>query len=465
MLLTDKQAGSLRAMYFRGGRTASLLPGFLLLGLSVSLKTVAAQYPQLSSDQFPVPVDLSGLHFYLITVDVGDSVWDNFGHTALRVIDENANTDLVYNWGVFDLNSNAAAFAFNFFKGVMDYRLAVSPPALEFDLYRSQQRTVWQDRINLTNPQKEVLFRRLAWNAEVANRDYAYDYHFDNCTTRVRDYLNEALAGSLAIRYSDQAAGTFRDRIQDHYSSNALIAFSLFVLMNGNIDRPVTEWESMYLPISLRNRLAMLQSDVSENGKRLPLLSDQQIIAEFAPPRVETNPYRVASVALLLPGLTLLLMLKRNNRIRVATRSRIGLKQEGFSFRLMGSLGLVTSFFSGIYGTLMLLSWFSSAHIDTHHNVNLLLFWPTDLLGIVVALRWLFFCKPWPMTHNSAPFIHYYFMTHLLGMLLYAGVAMTGLVDQELGLILTSVVPGFLLFMLLAWIFGFQPAKSRTMIL
>ena len=31
--------------------------------------------------------DPSQLNIYLITVDVGDNVWDNFGHSALRIVD------------------------------------------------------------------------------------------------------------------------------------------------------------------------------------------------------------------------------------------------------------------------------------------------------------------------------------------------------------------------------------------
>ena len=97
-----------------------------------------------------------------------------------------------------------------------------------------------------------------------------------------------------------------------------------------------------------------------------------------------------------------------------ATHSRIGLKFPRINFRLLGLLGIVTALFSGIYGILMLGSWFVSEHLDLHHNINLLLFWPTDFLGLFVAMRWLVFCKPWPMTHNSTPFLNYYMMAHLL---------------------------------------------------
>ena len=70
---------------------------FLLLCLSWALLPArsTALTPLEASDQYPIPADLSGVHFYLITVDVGDKVWDNFGHTALRVHDENSGTDTV----------------------------------------------------------------------------------------------------------------------------------------------------------------------------------------------------------------------------------------------------------------------------------------------------------------------------------------------------------------------------------
>lgn len=444
-------------------RLGGLSLALLVLLLQLLPSTGLGQYPQLSSQDYPAPPDMSGVHFYLITVDVGSSVWDNFGHTALRMYDENTNSDLVFNWGVFDTGGSPVAFSYNFFKGIMNYELATTPPSLEFDMYRAQQRTVWQDRINLTNPQKELLYRRLQWNQQEDNREYAYQYFFDNCTTRVRDYLDEALGGELRARYDGITDETFRDQVRAHYASTSLIAVSLDILMNSNIDRYVSEWESMYLPLVLRERLAVLTSDVAEDGQLLPLLSDQQVIMSFPAPSIQTDGYRVASFGLLIPVVFLLLMLKRIPMSYFATHSRIGFKFESLNFRILGILGLVTAIFSGVYGTLMLGSWFISDHLDTHHNVNLLLFWPTDLLGIIVALRWLVLCKPWPMTHNSAPFINYYLLVHVLGMLIYVAIASLELTEQSLDNIAVYIVPGFLLFTTLIWIVGFKPAKPKNM--
>ncbi len=422
-----------------------------------------SQIPDFDADAYPVPADMSGVHFYLVTVDVGSQVWDNFGHTALRMYDENSDTDLIFNWGGFDVTGGVVPFAFNFFKGIMNYQLYTSTPSLEFDFYRAQGRSVWQERINLTNPQKEILYKRLLWNVEPENQVYAYQYYDDNCTTRVRDYLDEALGGKLSAMFQTETEETYRDQVQSHYASVALVAFSLDILMNGNIDRFISEWEEMYLPLRLRQNLSTVMSDVAENGEQLALLSDYQVITDFPPPNVQSDAFRIASVGLIAPVIFLLLMLKRIPMSYFATHSRIGFKLEGLNFRLLGILGLVTAIFSGIYGTLMLGAWFVSDHTDTHHNINLLLFWPTDLLGIVVGLRWLFFCKPWPTDHNTAPFINYYLLAHLLAMLVYVGIALAGMAPQVIDRLALYVVPGFFLFTVLIWVVGFQPAKPKNM--
>ena len=76
-----------------------------------------AQGTQATLEDYQVPSNLSALNFYLITVDVGDQVWDNFGHTALRVFDENTNTDVIFNWGTFDISVAWLTSHGNFSKG------------------------------------------------------------------------------------------------------------------------------------------------------------------------------------------------------------------------------------------------------------------------------------------------------------------------------------------------------------
>ena len=325
---------------------AAFLSVFAIIAVTVlPFNRASALEPIESPDQYSLPADMDGVHFYLITVDVGNKVWDNFGHTALRVIDENTNTDVVFNWGVFRINGGPVSFSYNFFKGIMNYELGTQSPSQEFAMYRSQERSVWQDRINLTNPQKEILYRRLLWNMQPENIVYPYQYFFDNCTTRVRDYLNEALSNTIAAQTSsyDLPSLTFRDQVKGHYESVALVGFSLDVLMNSNIEEPLSQWDEMFLPLKLRERLYLVESDVAEDGVRNKLLSDPQEVMLFASPKVETDPYQIVSVGLLAPVLMLLLMLKKIPMSYFATHSRIGLKLPSINYRLLGLLGIVTA--------------------------------------------------------------------------------------------------------------------------
>jgi hypothetical protein len=415
-------------------------------------------------DERQLPADFGKLHFYLLTIDVGNMLWDNFGHTALRVVDENDNTDTVYNWGLFDTSGGLVRFSFNFFKGIMNYQLGANSPAAEFAMYRRQQRTVWQEKINLNNQQKEVLYKRLLWNTRPENIVYPYDYFDDNCTTRVRDYLDEALSGKIFAATNVPTGNTFRDLVKYHYRSLALIELSLDLLMNSNIDQTVSQWEEMFLPLSLRGRLLGLTSDVAIAGERQPLLSDSTVIMDFPTPQAQPNPYYFAGTFLLAPTLLMFLLLRKVSMSYFATHSRITLKAPGFSFRILGLVGLLTALFSGIYGCLMLGGWFFSGHDDLYNNVNLLLCWPTDLLGAVIAGRWLLLARPWPLTHNSSPFINYYMLARLSSVLVYAVLAGFELTSQELQTLLVTLAPGMFLFIVLIWVVGFEPARSKNLL-
>lgn len=406
-----------------------------------------------------MPQDFSRVEFYLITVDVGSNVWDNFGHTALRVVDNESNSDLVFNWGLFDTSVGNVTFASNFLRGILNYQLGVSPPAWELGRYEREQRTVWQDRINLTNAQKATLYQRLAWNLREENIVYSYQYFFDNCTTRVRDYLNEALDGRLEEQNRALSPRTFRDEVKDHYASVPFVSVSLDILMNGRIDRRMSHWEEMFLPLRLRQELTASQSDVLRNGQRVPLLDDSRILMEFLPPSEKVNGYYVLGIFLFLPVLILFFNLKKIPLASFSSQTGFTFRSPGLSYRLLGLLALAVSIASGIYGLIMTVGWFESGHLDLHHNLNLLLFWPTDLLGIFFALRWLIVGRGCAMNKTSYSLIVFYLLCHLLATIAYILIAVIGLAEQNVSSLLIFVVPALTGFTLLVWNAGFSAIR------
>ncbi|MCB1664717.1 MAG: DUF4105 domain-containing protein [Pseudomonadales bacterium] len=415
--------------------------------------------PITDADAILLPANFNLVDFYLVTVDVGDQVWDNFGHTALRVVDRNSNSDLVFNWGLFDPSGGYVRFAFNFLRGILPYQLGVSPPAWEFGRYEREQRSVWQDKLNLTNAQKETLYKRLAWNLREENIVYDYQYFFDNCTTRVRDYLNEALGGRLQSQNRAPTLRTFRDEVLSHYASVPPVAVSLDVLMNGNIDRRMTQWEQMFLPAQLRRELLSFPSDVMRNGQRSNMLEEPTVIMEFTPPASGPNPYYLLAAGLLLPALLLFLLFKRTSLASFSSQPGVTLRSPGLSYRLMGLLGLVITLCSGLYGLVMSFGWLASAHLDLHHNLNLLLFWPTDLLGVTFALRWLLLGRPCALRAGSHSLVIFYLFAHILAALAYLFLGLTGMGGQNVGSLMLFVLPALLAFAIVAWNTGFHSIR------
>lgn len=406
-----------------------------------------------------LPRDFSAVDYYLITVDVGDKVWDNFGHTALRVVDRESNTDLVFNWGLFDASGGSVAFASDFFRGILNYQLGVSPPSWEFNRYVAQERTVWQDRLNLTNEQKARLYRRLAWNLRDENIVYSYQYFFDNCTTRVRDYLNEALGGSLAQRNRALTSSTFRDEVSDHYQSVPIVQFGLDVLMNSRIDRRMSQWEELFLPARLRQELLETPSDVSENGQRLNLLSEDALVAEFPSPQPPYNIYNRIAAALLLPLIFLMFHLRHIPMQSFSAQKGFVLSSPALTYRVLGAVTTLVSLASGFFGLVMAIAWRESGHLDLHHNVNLLVFWPSDILGAIFGIQWLIFGRPTVLGTAMKGVVSFYIGIHVLAVLVYFVLAATGLSEQVVASVALYVVCPLLLLAALVSITGFKAER------
>lgn len=135
---------------------------------------------------FAQPGDTSyRVQISLLTCGPGDEeVYEVFGHTAVRVIDSVAHTDEVYNYGTFAYGPD---FELQFMKGKLLYYLNVEPFNAFMAEYIRANRSVEEQVLVLDWKQKEHIRYFLDWNAEPENKNYKYDFFFDNCATRIRD--------------------------------------------------------------------------------------------------------------------------------------------------------------------------------------------------------------------------------------------------------------------------------------
>ena len=142
------------------------------------------------------------LRVWLVTAGPGDEAWERYGHNAIRVLDTRTGRDVSYNWGIFDFDQ--VGFIPRFLQGRMLYRMAAFPTAAMVDVYAQANREVVLQELDLTPAQKLDLRDLADTNARPENREYMYQYFSDNCSTRVRDALDQELAGEADL-FSDDS--------------------------------------------------------------------------------------------------------------------------------------------------------------------------------------------------------------------------------------------------------------------
>ncbi len=374
------------------------------------------------------------LDFYLITVEVGDMVADNFGHTGIRVKNEATGTDYFFNWGVYDFR-DPVHFSVKFYLGDLDYKLGVYPFRYLVPQYRPFGRTMWQDRLLLSDAEKTALWQRLTWNNLPENRTYQYQYFFDNCSTRPRDYLNDALGGAVKTQYHEKPSGlSFRDMVRSHYESNPFVSLSLELLMNANLDREMNEWEHMFLPKTLRKNL--LDFRRADGTKVLEF--DQELLPEGGP---KPLPLSGGQYLMILVGGLWAIVGGLWLAAHKTGRQRVG----RVAYRILGLGSVVFGIYFGLVGLLMPLNWIFSGHPDLYHNANMLLVLPFDGFIGLIGLHWLVKGEACVLKGWLA-WVRWYFAGHLLVTVLGTVLFASGVIAQDLSVTLTYVMPLMLIY-------------------
>ena len=148
----------------------------------------------------------------LLTIGPDHAIDTRFGHILLRVVDPNTQLDDVYDFGVAPFHRPGFMAQVAMGRGM--FRLRRSPARIRFEHYRRQDRQVESQRLDLTEEQIAWLLQRLEWNLLPENVHYLYDHVLDNCSTRLRDLLDDVTAGAIRAAADGSArTRTFRDDI------------------------------------------------------------------------------------------------------------------------------------------------------------------------------------------------------------------------------------------------------------
>ncbi len=181
----------------------------------------------------------------LVTCDPGLALYGKFGHTALRVQDTAQHIDWVFNYGVFDFNK--PNFYAKFIKGQTDYILGVYSFSNFIDEYKRDKIGVYEQDLNLSEAEKEILIYNLIQNATPEFREYRYNFAFNNCATQPRDQLLKSLSHQLVFGETG-IKDSFRFLIQAHLKENPWAAMGINLIFGMGADRIATSWETQFLP-------------------------------------------------------------------------------------------------------------------------------------------------------------------------------------------------------------------------
>ena len=202
-----------------------------------------------------------------------------FGHSAIHVYDPTIDIDLVYNYGVFDFNQKN--FYMNFAKGKMLYKLGLTYYEPFRDFYISQNRDVREQVLNLTQDQKQAVYEFLRNNYRPANRDYLYNYVYDNCASKIPDVLDAVLGDQLTYDSSYMTGKTIRMLMHDYLGEQPWGEWMIDIGLGAQIDKVADRKESMFLPDYVYMAFDMAAIDTG-NGQT-PLIKKTNIVYKAKP--------------------------------------------------------------------------------------------------------------------------------------------------------------------------------------
>jgi hypothetical protein len=217
---------------------------------------------------------------YLLTCGPGTETYSVYGHSALRVVIPSKQSDLVYNWGVFDFD--APNFAWKFAKGRLDYWLDTAPLKRFLPSYFYEQRYVMSQKINLAPDEKARLLALISENLKPENAKYRYDFFYDDCSTRIRDLLEKSVGNTLL--YPPAETGdipTFRQMVGKYQNPFPWLKFGVDLIMGSPGDKKAHFRDRMFLPIDMQKGLS--ETVIRRSGKMIPLLQNPDLLLEFDP--------------------------------------------------------------------------------------------------------------------------------------------------------------------------------------
>jgi len=296
----------------------------------------------------------------LVTCSPGEDLYSVFGHSAIRVVDEANQIDLVYNYGTFDFNT--PNFYLKFANGNLKYMLSIGRYKYFLPSYFQENRSVSELILNLPQAEKQQLFDRLTQNSLPENKFYRYDFFFDNCATRLRDMVFNSVEGRVILNDSLASRGTYRQLYGSFLNHSPWTQWGIHLLLGCKADQPSNAYDEMYLPDFLAYQF-INATVVNLQGERRPLVLKEEKTLKFEPNNAHDKFLSPVTIFWFIFIVVAFLSLKwrhQNNHLIWFDR--------------------ILFFSSGLVGILLIFLWFFSNHSVTSCNYNVLWAFPLNVI-------------------------------------------------------------------------------------
>jgi hypothetical protein len=319
-------------------------------------------FNKLSFSQNEYPQLTQHAEVSLINSEPGSYLFEAFGHSALRISDPAIGIDQVYNYGTFDFNQEN--FYLNFVRGYMKYYLSVSDIRRSILSYQYRGIKAREQVLALSQTQKQHIFESLETNRKEENKYYFYDYFYDNCATKWRDLLRDAIGDRLKFNnpYPDSIL-SIRQLMHKYTGKHPWGEFGIDLALGSPIDKPASFEDYMYLPDYLR--LAVKNATQLDSlGRDQPL---QKYEVDFAEPfqgvKIESDFFTPTEFFWIIFSFITLISLFEFKRQK--------------SFRLLSAILILGV---GLIGSTLMFLWFLTNHYTAAYNYNLLWAVPTNVI-------------------------------------------------------------------------------------
>lgn len=345
----------------------------------------------------PTPAASSGPRLDLVTMGPGDDLFVRVGHAVICIVPSGKpwHEGTCYNWGQTDFSSTPRVIQ-RYLLGTSVFWATATSYGRVYDYYANRvDRTFYVQTLDVPADAIRKLDQKLRLEVMPRFREYEYHHLKANCSSKVRDRLDEALGGALK-QGSDMVPmpPTWRDWARTYLAGDPLM-MTAAELAGPALDGVPSEWDAMALPDVLREVVA-----------RKLKVPPQELHTRSAP--LVTGSMAGGKLTLGLIGLGLLglaFLAGRSRQVRLARRAEVGVAVG------LGLAGLVA------WGLVAV-----SALDETKGNLLPLLWMPLD-----GALPWL---KPdWRVRYLSVRLVV------IVGLV---GLGLVGVVTQPM------MVPGLL---------------------